>query len=76
MVTLSKEDYSGHAIARKLKISLCAVQKILKKVQETGTVKDRPRSGRPSSTTPRQDRLLSHLALSDRQATSRDLEIF
>ena len=74
VVTLSKEHYSGRAIAKKLRISNCAVQKILKKVEETGTVKDRPRSGRPSSTTPRQDRLLSHLALSDRRATSRDLK--
>ena len=68
VVTLSKEKYTG-----RLKISLCVVQKILK-VCETGTVKDRPRSGRPSSTTPRQDRLLCHLSLSDRTATSRDLK--
>ena len=74
VVTLSKEKYTGRAIARRLKISLCAVQKILKKVCETGTVKDRPRSGRPSSTTPRQDRLLCNLSLSDRTATSRDLK--
>ena len=74
VVTLSKEKYTGHTIARRLKISLCAVQKILKKVCETGTVKDRPRSGRPSSTTPRQDRLLCHLSLSDRTAKSRDLK--
>ena len=74
VVTFSKEKYTGCAIARRLKISLCAVQKILKKVCETGTVKDRPRSGRPSFTTPRQDRLLCHLSLSDRTATSRDLK--
>ena len=39
VVTLSKENYSGHAIATKLKISICAMQKIL---QDTGTVTDRP----------------------------------
>ena len=74
VVTLSKEWYSGRAIASKLKISLCAVQEIIKKAKETGTVKDRPRSGRPNSTTPRQDRLLSHISLSDRRATSRILK--
>ena len=37
-------------------------------------MKDRPRSGNPSSTTPRQNRFLSHLALSDRRATSKDIK--
>ena len=40
MVTLSKEGYSGRAIAKKLQISVCAVQGILKKARETGAVKD------------------------------------
>ena len=35
-VTLCKEGYSGHAVARK--ISNCVVQNSLRKVQETGTV--------------------------------------
>ena len=74
MVTLSEEGYSGRAIARKQKISLCAVQEIIKKARETGSVNDRPRCGRPASTTPRQDRLLSHLSLSDRRATSKILK--
>ena len=50
VVTLSEEGYSGCAIARKLKISFCTVQGIIKKVTETGSVKDRPRCGCPSST--------------------------
>ena len=70
MVTLSKEDYSGRAIARKLKISVCGVQAIL----TTGTVKDRDRSGRLPSTTAREDRLLYRLSLSNRRATSRMLK--
>ena len=51
VVTLSTEQYSGCAMAKKLKISLCAVQEIFKKAQETGTIRDRERSGRPSLTT-------------------------
>ncbi len=47
VVTLSKENYSGRAIAKKLKISLCGVQEILKKHKENGCVRNRPRSGRP-----------------------------
>ena len=64
------EGYSGHAIARKLKISVHGVQAILKKAAETGNVKDRKTSGRPPSTTDREDRLLYRLSLSNRRATS------
>ena len=53
IVTLSKEEYNGCAMAKKMKVSLCAVQQILKKEKETGSVKDRKRSGQPCSTTPR-----------------------
>ena len=74
VVTLSEEGYSLRAIARKLLISICAVQGIIRKVMETGSVKDRSRSGSPSSTTPRQNRLLSHLSLSDRRSTSKILK--
>ena len=70
MVTLSKEGYSGRAIARKLKISVCGVQATL----TTGTVKDRDRSCRPPSTTAREDRLLYCLSLSNKRATSRMLK--
>ena len=71
VVALHDEGYSGRAIARKLKIRPYTVQEIIKKVEETGTVRDRPQSGRRTSTTPRQDRLLTHLSLLNRKATSR-----
>ena len=74
VVTLSGEGYSGRAIARKLKISVHGVQAILQKSAETGTVKDRSRSGHPSITTAREDRLLYRLSLSNRRATSRMLK--
>ena len=45
VVTLEKERYRQRAIARKQKISVCAVQEILKKKEETGTVKGRVRTG-------------------------------
>ena len=74
MVTLCDEGYSQRNIAKKLKISLCAVQSILKKKRETGTVADRPRSGRPRATTNREDRSLVRLSLSDRRASSKILK--
>ena len=42
----------GVQLQKSFKMRICAVQSILKKAKETGTVKDRPLSGRPSSTTP------------------------
>ena len=74
VVILSKEGYSGRAIARKFKISVCGVQAILRMALTTGTVEDRDRSGRPPPTTAREDRLLYRLSLSNRRATSRMLK--
>ena len=74
MVTLEKKGYRQRAIARKQKISLCAVQEIPKKKEETGTVKDRIRTGRTRVTSKRQDRLLKRLSLSNRKATSKGLK--
>ena len=78
VVTLSGEGYSQRGIPKKLKISLCAVQNILKKKEETGKVADRQRSGRPRATSAREDRTLVRLSLSNRRASSkllkRDLE--
>ena len=65
VVTLSGEGYSGHAIARNLTISVHGVQAILKKAAEAGNVKDRKGSGRPPSTTAREDCHLYRLSLSN-----------
>jgi len=70
IVTLSKVNYSGQAIIRKLKISLGAVQGILKKNKENGSVIDKPRSGRPLSTSSREDRELTQLSHNNRTATT------
>ena len=55
VVTLKKEGYVQRAIARKQKISLWAVQEILKKKRETDTMKDRVKTGRPRLTSKRHD---------------------
>ena len=62
------------AIAARLKVSLCAVQNILKKKEETGSVRDKPRSGRPKQTSSREDRLLVRLSLNDHRASSKQLK--
>ena len=48
---------------QEVEVSLCAVQNILKKKEETGTVADRLRCGRPMSTTEGGDRNLIRLSL-------------
>ncbi len=42
VVTLSEEGYSQRALAARQKVSLCAVQNILTKKKETGSVRDKP----------------------------------
>ena len=53
-------------IARVLNVSQSVVSRLLKKHRETGSVKDRKRSGRPKATTPRQDRLLFRMSRQNR----------
>ncbi len=74
VVTLSEEGYFQLAIAARLKVSLCAVQNILTKKEETGSVRDKPRSGRPKQTSSREDRLLVRLSLNNRRASSKQLK--
>ena len=51
VVVLVQEGYSMNEVARKMKISRCCVQEVVKKQKETGTVVDRQRSGRPKVST-------------------------
>ena len=60
-------------IARVLNVSQSVVSRLLKKHGETGSVKDRKRSGRPKATTPRQDRLLFRMSRQNRFYSSETL---
>ena len=63
VVTLSEEDYSQDVIAARLNESVCAMQRILTKREETGSVRDKPRSGRPKQTSSHEDRLFGTVFL-------------
>ena len=52
------ERYSLAAIAEKVKCSHSCVSKTLLRVKETGTLKDRKRSGRPQISSSMEDRAL------------------
>ena len=64
---------SCREVSRQLKVKVKTVYGIKKRLGETGSVADRPRSGRPKKTSVRQDRALVRYSLSDRHLTSPEL---
>ena len=60
-------------IARLNGVSRKCVQNTIKKFEETGSVEDKPRSGRPRCTTSRQDAQLVRLSKSNRFYSIRKL---
>ena len=73
---LSSEDegYSLAAIADKVKCSRSCVSKTLLRVKETGTLKDRKRSGKPRISSSREDRALARISIQNRRLTSTHLK--
>lgn len=59
------------AVARALQVNRSTISRLYARIRQTGTSADRPRSGRPRVTTPRQDRYirLTHLRHRFRTAT-------
>ena len=70
VVVLVQEGFSMNKVAKRMKISRCCVQEIVKKQR---TVVDRHRSGRPKVSTERQDRELVRLSLRNRKTTVPEL---
>ena len=62
------------AIASRVKCSHSAVSKTLKRLKESGSVDDRPRSGRPRLSSARDDRELVRICLRNRRLTSTQLK--
>ena len=57
-------------LSKQYNVSKCVIHNIVKKKRETGTVADRPRSGRPRISTTRDDRTLVRLSLRHRFYTA------
>jgi len=74
VIILKEEGYSVEAIAKRVKCSHSAVSKTVKRHKETGSVDDRPRSGRPRLSTLRDDRELLRISLRNRMFTSTQLK--
>jgi len=73
IVFLHKEGYSVRKISEKVGKAKTTVYQIIKKFMETGSVADRPRSGRPRISTPRDDKVLIRISKKDRHKTSPEL---
>lgn len=71
-VTLRGEGYSYRQVAQRIGDGATAsgVLKVCRKFDDSGTVADKQRSGRPRLSTDRQDRSLVRLSLGDRQKSS------
>ena len=75
IITLYQEGYSERQIAVKAKASKTAVHSILKKIQETGSVEDKKRTGRPRKIKEADVRYLKLQSLRDRFKTSTQLAV-
>ena len=64
---LRDKGYSLAAIADKVKFSYSCASKTLLTVKETGTLKDRKRSGRPRISSSRDDRAIAQISIQNRR---------
>ena len=67
---LRDKGYSLAAIADKVKCSRSFASKTLLRMKETGTLKDRKRSGRPRNSSSREDRAVAQISIQNRRLTS------
>ena len=64
---------SAREVARHFQSHESTKSRLLNRFQQTGNVADRPKSGRPRKTTPREDRFLTTLSRCNRFLCSRKL---
>lgn len=65
-IGLLNAGLSLREVGRRLNVSHSVISRLRERHQQTGSVKQRPRSGRPKKTTPRQDRQMVVLAKRER----------
>ena len=70
MLTAGK---SARDVARHFQRHESTISRLLNRFQQTGNVVDRPKSGRPRKTTPREDRFLTTSSRRNRFLSSRKL---
>ena len=73
VVVKIRNGMTWREVADSMKISESTILRILRKHRETGSVLDKPRSGRPRKTTARDDRVIVRMSLADRRLTATDI---
>nr|CAH7742062.1 unnamed protein product [Callosobruchus chinensis] len=69
IIALWQEGLSRHQIANRLNVVRSTVSRTIRRYQETGEVNSRPRTGRPTVSTRREDRYIAQLACRERSVT-------
>lgn len=73
IITLIKEGKSQREVASQLKISKGCVQRAIERHAQTGLLEDKPRSGRPRSTTKQEDLLIVTTSKRNRRKTAPEI---
>jgi len=74
-VGLDKAGLNQYEIAGDLDCATKSVRELLKKVEVTNQLEDKPRTGRPKLTTPREDRSIKFKSLMDRRLTAKSMAL-
>nr|CAH7714695.1 unnamed protein product [Callosobruchus chinensis] len=69
IIALWQEGLSHYQIANRLNVVRSTVSRTIRRYEETGEVNSRPRTGRPSVSTRREDRCIAQLARRERSVT-------
>nr|CAH7742139.1 unnamed protein product [Callosobruchus chinensis] len=69
IIALWQEGLSRHQTAKRLNVVRSTVSRTIKRYEETGEVNCRPRTGRPTVSTRREDRYIAQLARRERSVT-------
>nr|CAH7750717.1 unnamed protein product [Callosobruchus chinensis] len=69
IIALWQEGLSRHQIANRLNVVRSTVSRTIRRYEETGEVNGRPRTGRPTVSTTREDRYIAQLARRERSVT-------
>ena len=73
IVALKNEGLTHRQVSKKLNVSIAVITSTLQRLEETSSLENRPRSGRPRISTPRDDRKLLNLVRKNRMMSSTEL---
>ena len=71
-IGMLRAGLSAEAVSGRLRVSKRTIERLKSKYRDTGTVNDRPRTGRPRKTSTAEDRHIRTLHLRNRQKTASD----